>query len=130
MDPLTWILREFANGIAGLSDTAASLILRAVLFFGTTTGLTGWAFHRGSRSQFIQVMAFTIGILVATFFPLEGHIPTHPTPRACILILALVALVFLPARLPFYLTPDTPLQKKIRRASYLLLLGLFLPAAL
>ena len=130
MDPLTWILREIAEGIAGISDAAASLILRALLFFGVTTSLTGLAFENGSRSLFVQTMAFTTGILLATFFPLERLIPTHPTIRASLLTLALVALAFLPARLPFYLTPNTLRQKRIRTVSYALLIGLFLLAAL
>lgn len=95
MDPLTHFLRSIADLISGLPVSAASLILRALLFFGVTTGLSGWAFKRGSRSYFVQTMTTTTGILVATFFPLERLIPSNPTLRASLLILALVSGVLL-----------------------------------
>ena len=45
-----------------------------------------------------------------------------------ILTLSLVALVFLPAQLPFYLTPNRRYQNQIRVGSYGLLLGCFVLA--
>lgn len=123
MDPLSLFLKEFAARIAGLPDAVASLILRSLLFFGAITGITGWAFHRGSRSQFTQTMAATVGLLIATFFPVGWLIHSHPTIKASLLTLSLVALVFLPAQLPFYLTPNRRHQNRIRIGAYGLLLG-------
>ena len=122
MDPLTWLLRGLANLIGGMSDAAASLIFRATLLFGMTTLLAGVAFNAGSRSVFNQSLACGVGIFVATFFPLTWLIEAGIPVRAFFLTIGLVSLAFLPARLPFYLTSDRLLQKRIRGASYGLLL--------
>lgn len=126
MDPLTWLLRGFANLIGGMSDAAASLVFRASLLFGMTTLMAGLAFKWGSRSLFTQVLACGLGVFFATFFPIEWLVRASLPARAFFLILGLTTLVFLPARLPFYLTPDPFYQKRIRGASYGLLLTMIL----
>lgn len=126
MDPLTFLLREILELFAHLPDITSSFILRAALFFGATTGLTAAAFHAGSRSQFLQLMSFGVGFLVGTFFPL-GFLLDAPAPvKSSAVLLALIALAFLPARLAFFLTPSRMIQKRIRLGSYAFLLALLL----
>lgn len=124
IDPLTWLLRGLANLIGGMSDAAASLIFRATLLFGLTTLLAGLAFNAGSRSIFTQSLACGIGIFVAAFFPLGWLIEAAIPIRAFFLTVGLILLAFIPSRLPFYLTPNRPLQKRIQIGSYGLLLAM------
>ena len=126
MDPLTTLLRDLLDLLAELPDSTASFILRAALFLGVTTGLAGWAFRAGSRSQFIQLMAFTVGLLVATFLPVDFLIFAHPGIKGTMLLLSTIMLLFLPMKLPFFLTPNAPAQKWLRRATYGFLFLMFL----
>jgi hypothetical protein len=128
MDPLTFILRTFADAIAGLPDPAALLILRALIFFGVTTGTTAWTFHLGSRLQSVQILAATVGFLLATYFPVTWILHAPPAFKASVLILSLAALAFLPGMLPRYLTPNRRMQANIREWSYVTLGGFFLAA--
>jgi hypothetical protein len=67
-------------------------------------------------------------VLLATFFPVAWVLYTPPGFKASVLILSLVALAFLPALLPCYLTPNRRIQAQIREWSYVTLGGFFLSA--
>lgn len=127
MDILTQLLEAYQNWIGSLPLKTASFILRATLLFGLATAVTACLFQNGSRSIVLQVLAFIVTVFITALFPVHAFgFLNEPRIKSWILTLCVLALVALPARLPFYLTPNKVHQKRLSQVFYGSLLTLFL----
>jgi hypothetical protein len=120
------LFEKYCAWIAGWSPAHFGFFVQAVLLLGLPVLLCSGAFHRGSRSVFVQVAAFTAGMLLATAIPVEQFIPRQPVLKTWIFTFCLMLLIFLPGILPRLLTPQLGKQKKLQAILYIILAGLFL----
>jgi len=121
--------RLFEHGcmwIDGWSPAHFGFFIQAVLLLGLPTFFCFLCFQRGSRSVFLQTLAFVVGVLLAAAFPVEKMIPRQPILKMWIFTLCLALLIFLPAILPRVLTPELGRQRKLQAILCFILVVLFL----
>src|ERR1051326_2794421 len=115
MNVIGKLFGNYTAWIDGWTPAQFDFFAQAVLLLGLPTLLCFVAFHRGSRSVFVQTLAFVLGILLAVSIPVENLIPRAPILKAWILTICLLVLIFLPATLSRLLIPE--LGRQIGRAS-------------
>jgi hypothetical protein len=99
---------------------------QATLLFALPFALCSAVFRQGSRSVLVQVLSFIFGLVVAMAIPVERFLPNSPFLKACLFVICLTLLCFLPAAVPKLLTPTLGTQRKLSIALYTLLVLLFL----
>jgi hypothetical protein len=120
------LFENYCCWIDGWSPAHYSFFIQAVLLFCLPTLFCAIAFQRGSRSVFVQTLAFIFGLFLATSIPVEQLIPHVSFFKAWLLIACLVLLLFLPGVLARLLIPELGRQRKLQTLFYAILLSLFL----
>lgn len=120
------LFQNYCDWISGWTPSHLGFFVQAVLLFGLPTLLCLVLFQYGSRSVFLQTLAYAISLLLAAAIPAQEFLPPQPFLRMLIFTLCFVLLLFLPGLLPQLLTPQAGRQKKLRLIFYSILVGLFL----
>jgi len=126
MNIIRRLFAEYCDWIDRWSPAHYGFFVQVVLLFGLPTLFCFLVFQRGSRSVFLQALAFIAGLLVATAIPVEQFIPYQSVLKTWLFTLCFLALIFLPGILPRLLTPQLGKQKKLRLIFYAILVALFL----
>jgi hypothetical protein len=117
---------SYGRWIAHWQFASVGFVVQLLFVFALPTALCTLAFHRGSRSVFIQIVACVGGILLGAGFPIYSLVISNTTMRIWIVTFAFILLIFLPGILPGLLTPKLGIQKRLRVIFYCILGSLFL----
>jgi len=126
MNIINKLFDGYCAWISGWTPAHFGFFLQAVLLFSLPTLLCILAFRCGSRSVFVQMLAFVVGLLLAASIQVEKLIPKHGPLKASIFMVCVVLLVFVPSILSRLITPQLGKQRKLQTLFYGILTFLFL----
>lgn len=118
MDIISKFIESLAAQAAGLSVATIQFWLRLTLLLTLPAAACASSFLRGYRSVFIQVLAGTVGLLVAISLPLQRVSINSGLVRVWVLVLGGIIVAFMPAVLPSLIVPTLGAQQKLRKAFY------------
>jgi len=128
MDLLSYIIDSVADFISDLNTNIHIFVIRMGLCLTITTIAMAsvWQYIRIGSSHFIQVCIMFAAIGIMHIFDIEEFVDIIPSSSTVILfIFFFLCMMFLPAILPFWITPKYGYQKILRPILYIVVWSLF-----
>jgi hypothetical protein len=118
MNGIRELLEGFANFGGHVGDRPLGALTSLALALLIPNALCAYNHSfKDTRSVFVYRVLVVLGVIIASFIPVEKGIPhvTYPVLRTLILIFCIITIIYVPRRLPFYLVEETGLQPPLRR---------------
>lgn len=119
MNLLDSAFQDYVNYVDSFSEGSITFILRLSLLLVLQQILTAYSFYKGSRGIATQFLLVIVGLFLAFLFPLSPvYHDIGPLFKTFLITISLLAIVSVPATLPFFLVPYHGLQQNIRKLFY------------
>ena len=118
------IITQFFHGVhsaaAGLDSRLVAFLIKLALLLGVPSLLCFLSHQQGHTTKALQICWCVIGVLLVGLIPTEMLTITYPTARVWIIVLAALAVWFLPRALAFLLEPMQAAQQRLASRLYLI----------
>ena len=123
---ISWLLDHLYNWGGSLSPRFFSFFLELALMLALVTITCFLSFTFGSRSKGVQWTVLVLSILTASLIPVQNLHVSNRVIRTWLVLLSIVVVPALVKVFPRLLVPELGKQRRISKASYVIIAALFI----